>query len=305
MQGKNVSKTGSNSWLLRMVLWFDRKPEKAKLSQERGRSLDEPSSSPTGTCLYLAYGSNMCSSVFQGNRGIRPISSICVVAPQLRLCWNVEGIPYIEPCYANAERQIQYKLDSHRKATCATIRSEALVGIVYEISIADFAHVLRTEGQGYEDVEVDCFQLLSNSKEIAINPNLPSFRAHAVLAAGTNMQDRGEMQPSNRYLDLLVAGATEHGLPSEYIASLQVKSTYELSTPRLRIGKFVFSFVWFAPLFVAIMLERQMADGNGRIPRWVRYLVTNCFAGMWWTHAYFFKPVFGNGAYNSSLRLQV
>lgn len=53
------------------------------------------------TVLYLAYGSNLCSQTFLGRRGIRPVSAVNVSAPSLRLTFDLPGIPYQEPCFAN------------------------------------------------------------------------------------------------------------------------------------------------------------------------------------------------------------
>lgn len=53
------------------------------------------------TVLYLAYGSNLCAQTFLGQRGIRPVSAINVSAPSLRLTFDLPGIPYQEPCFAN------------------------------------------------------------------------------------------------------------------------------------------------------------------------------------------------------------
>ncbi|KAK7703228.1 hypothetical protein SLS64_009205 [Diaporthe eres] len=53
------------------------------------------------TVLYLAYGSNLCAQTFLGRRGIRPVSVVNVSAPSLRLTFDLPGIPYKEPCFAN------------------------------------------------------------------------------------------------------------------------------------------------------------------------------------------------------------
>ncbi|ETS87017.1 hypothetical protein PFICI_00845 [Pestalotiopsis fici W106-1] len=53
------------------------------------------------TVLYLAYGSNLSAHTFLGVRGIKPISSINVSAPGLDLTFDLPGLPYSEPCFAN------------------------------------------------------------------------------------------------------------------------------------------------------------------------------------------------------------
>lgn len=68
---------------------------------------DLSDSSRSPTVLYLAYGSNLSAETFLGQRGIRPITAINVSAPSLRLTFDLPGIAYKEPCFANtAPRKI-------------------------------------------------------------------------------------------------------------------------------------------------------------------------------------------------------
>ncbi|RYP19887.1 hypothetical protein DL767_009568 [Monosporascus sp. MG133] len=53
------------------------------------------------TVLYLAYGSNLSAETFRGTRGIEPLSQINVCAPAFELTFDLPGIPYQEPCFAN------------------------------------------------------------------------------------------------------------------------------------------------------------------------------------------------------------
>lgn len=55
----------------------------------------------TSSVLYLAYGSNLSAHTFLGVRGIRPISSINISAPAFDLTFDLPGLPYREPCFAN------------------------------------------------------------------------------------------------------------------------------------------------------------------------------------------------------------
>ncbi|KAL8636113.1 MAG: hypothetical protein Q9228_006458, partial [Teloschistes exilis] len=43
------------------------------------------------TYLYLAYGSNLAASTFQGARGIRPLAALNVVVPELVLTFDLPG----------------------------------------------------------------------------------------------------------------------------------------------------------------------------------------------------------------------
>ncbi|KAI3396294.1 hypothetical protein diail_12316 [Diaporthe ilicicola] len=89
-------------------------PERLHRASPKGSAVDPiPSSSPAAndylydhtasapSVLYLAYGSNLCAQTFLGQRGIRPISAVNVSAPSLRLTFDLPGIPYQEPCFAN------------------------------------------------------------------------------------------------------------------------------------------------------------------------------------------------------------
>ncbi|KAI0594109.1 hypothetical protein F4775DRAFT_596602 [Biscogniauxia sp. FL1348] len=61
----------------------------------------------TDTVLYLAYGSNLSAETFLGMRGIRPLSQVNVSAPAFDLTFDLPGLPYQEPCFANtAPRKI-------------------------------------------------------------------------------------------------------------------------------------------------------------------------------------------------------
>ncbi|KAK5658896.1 hypothetical protein OQA88_1710 [Cercophora sp. LCS_1] len=147
----------------------------------------EPVLAPAGpaqpeTLLYLAYGSNLSSEVFLGRRGIRPISRVNVSAPSLRLVFDLAGLPYREPCFANtAIRKIPGtppKLPPgapdipdlpdpppfkppHHSATGDPTWDGGLIGVVYEVTRSDFAKIMATEGGGasYREILVPCLAL--------------------------------------------------------------------------------------------------------------------------------------------------
>ncbi|KAK3382784.1 hypothetical protein B0T24DRAFT_23012 [Lasiosphaeria ovina] len=129
--------------------------------------------------LYLAYGSNMCASAFLGTRGIRPLSQVNVSAPSLRLTFDLPGLPYQEPCFANtALRKIpgQPPLPSPPKLppgvpdippppewppSQSQQWDSGLVGVVYEVTATDYRTIVATEGGGasYHEIVVPCFAL--------------------------------------------------------------------------------------------------------------------------------------------------
>ncbi|KAK6864117.1 hypothetical protein PG990_006445 [Apiospora arundinis] len=148
-------------------------------------SPDNDPSSPNNarTYLYLAYGSNLAAETFLGVRGIRPLSKVNVSAPAFDLTFDLPGIPYREPCFANVaprkhlpdppkppQRPPQFPppppysydgSDRTEKALFPSLPpraptwSKGLIGVVYEVTPEDYATIIRTEGggAGYLDVQ--------------------------------------------------------------------------------------------------------------------------------------------------------
>ncbi|KAI0966287.1 hypothetical protein F4678DRAFT_297919 [Xylaria arbuscula] len=167
------------------------------------------------TVLYLAYGSNLCAETFLGFRGIRPISQINVSAPAFDLTFDLPGIPYNEPCFANTRpRKIPrppiplpgkppVKLPPPHSTTTASGNtktaqwSKGLYGVVYEVTAADYATIIRTEGggRGYHDVLTPCFELppALHVPEKPPIPELPKpFLAHTLYAPSLPLPSNDE-----------------------------------------------------------------------------------------------------------------
>ncbi|KAI0107581.1 hypothetical protein GGR51DRAFT_152902 [Nemania sp. FL0031] len=188
-----------------------------KTSPERLALASDPSASAAAkTILYLAYGSNLSAETFLGARGIRPLSQINVSAPAFDLCFDLPGIPYSEPCFANTRpRKIPkppvpvpipgdppkfpppppYKssllpspsLLSSPSQNARPTWSKGLYGVVYEVTPEDYAKIIKTEGggQGYHDVLTPCFELPPplHVPEKPPIPELPRpFLAHTLYA---------------------------------------------------------------------------------------------------------------------------
>ncbi|KAG7292734.1 hypothetical protein NEMBOFW57_002774 [Staphylotrichum longicolle] len=169
------------------------------------------------TVLYLAYGSNMCAETFLGMRGIRPLSQVNVAAPSLDLTFDLPGIPYREPCFANtAMRKIPGKKppidppkfppgmpdrppvnppvaqdEDEDKENSLDRRSpvwdKGLYGVVYEVTTEDYAKIVATEGGGasYHEILVPCL-VLPPSIRVPEKPTIPAppmpFLAHTLYA---------------------------------------------------------------------------------------------------------------------------
>ena len=279
------------------------------------------------TFLYLGYGSNLSNETFRGNRGIKPLSQINVQVPTLRLTFDLPGLPYAEPCFANSGTRDP---DNDRPLGMADEKSpllaqdtgkdryhkdrwhKGLIGVVYEVTPEDYAHIIATEGGGasYHDITVDCHPLPLDDPEAAVpqNPTLPPFRAHTLFAPavppdepppedGGRFQrpDVSYAQPSARYLKLMTDGAKELGLPYEYQDYLHAIRPYTVTTSKQRLGLFVFTAVWGPIVFAVFALSKMFADDKGRNPGWLRTLLGAVFKAVWMSYDAFFKRIFGDG----------
>ncbi|KAK1992225.1 hypothetical protein LX36DRAFT_662628 [Colletotrichum falcatum] len=148
---------------------------------------DDGNDDAQGTVLYLAYGSNLSAETFLGRRGIRPVSQVNVSAPALTLVFDLPGLPYSEPCFANTAprkvprlpdpsdppkfppippppspspprptppQQQQPRASSVAPGSGDKTRTpdlgwdKGLFGVVYEVTREDYATIIATEGGG-------------------------------------------------------------------------------------------------------------------------------------------------------------
>jgi hypothetical protein len=287
--------------------------------------------SKKGTVLYLAYGSNLSNETFRGSRGIKPLSQINVQVPSLRLTFDLPGIPYTEPCFANSAsrdphndppRTQERRAAEDEKAPLLESRGKkryrkdgwhkGLIGVVYEVTPEDYAHIIATEGGGasYHDILVDCHPFVSSDPAIPVpqNPTLPPFKAHTLFAPamppgedppkdGGRLQrpDTSYAQASARYLKLIKDGAAELGLPFEYQNYLHSMQPYTITTFKQRVGQLVFSAFWLPVISVIFLAGKMFADENGILPAWLRAFAAAVFSGCWASYDAFFKPLFGDG----------
>ncbi|KAK6434665.1 hypothetical protein LTR95_009152 [Oleoguttula sp. CCFEE 5521] len=284
-----------------------------------------------GTVLYLAYGSNLSNETFRGKRGIKPLSQINVQVPSLRLTFDLPGLPYAEPCFANSgTRDAEKDRPSFSAGVSANEKTpllphqpssseyrkdswhKGLIGVVYEVTPEDYAHIIATEGGGasYHDILVDCHAFASSDPATSVPqaPTLPAFKAHTLFAPaaqdgdappkdGGRFQrpDTSYAQPSARYLKLITDGAAECGLPYEYQDYLHALRPYTLTSNKQRVGQFVFLSIWLPFIMLCFALGRQFADKDGLTPTWLRQLTAAIFKGCWMSYDGFFKPLFGDG----------
>lgn len=305
--------------------WNDRTYDPSR-SPERLDKDDE-------TVLYLAYGSNLSNETFKGNRGIKPISQVNVQVPTLRLTFDLPGIAYLEPCFANSGTRDPDN-DPPKNAVAGGVSDEkspllgprtdgkgyhkdswhkGLIGVVYEVTAKDYAHIIATEGGGssYHDVLVDChpFESADPKHSVPQHPTLPPFKAHTLFAPATppgqdpppkeggrfSRPDPSYAQPSARYLKLLTDGAAELDLPYEYQDYLHSLRPYSITNAKQRIGMFVFLTIWLPLVGLVFAMGKIFIDEKGRQPAWMREFSGAMFKGVWASYDSFFKPMFGDG----------
>lgn len=260
-----------------------------------------PKGSTGPNMLYLAYGSNLNSATFEGRRGIKPVSATVVSVPALRLSFNLPGIPYLEPRFANVQSISGRPEPGEATALLSQVYRDgqeddnpdsSLVGVVYEVTSTDFATIIATEGGGasYQDVVVDCFPITSSPSASSAEP----LKAHTLLAPESKIRLQ-PAQASARYLGLISNGAVEHGLPLSYRNHLARYKPYQITSTRQRIGRAVFGSIWLPIVFSVFGLSRLAQGPGGRAPAWATSVSGMMFKTMWLSYDWGFKHIFGEG----------
>lgn len=284
-----------------------------RLSKAAEDACPSSDSSAKDTVLYLAYGSNMCAKTFLGVRGIRPLSQVNVAAPSLRLTFDLPGVPYREPCFANVGfRNVpEKKKGRHAELVHQDMEWDGgLIGVVYEVTQEDYRTIMRTEGAGssYKEIVVPCYPIAP--KETF--PKGPSpFLARTLYAAYTYNDDKkswwqrlldGRQRPdpnyaqaSLRYLNLLRDGGREHNLPTSYQKYLVSLHPYIATRWTQKVGQYVFLATWAPLLIFFLTMTGFLADETGKLPPWLAKGVAMMFNVMWMSYDAVFKPIFGDG----------
>ncbi|EFR03559.1 GliK protein [Nannizzia gypsea CBS 118893] len=277
------------------------------------------------TIFYLAYGSNMCSQTFRKMRKVTPLSQANVYVPNLCLTFDLPGIAYLEPCFAATQYRDQktgmpiYPGKPQSPSDGGDLWHKPLVGVVYEVTMKDYARIIATEGGGasYIDVVIDCHPFPDDydpAKPVPDIPDTEPFKAHTLLSPATagKSHDNGTekassilnarfnrspnyARPSPRYMKLLIMGAEEHDLPAEYRKYLSSVEPYRVTTAMQRIGQSIFGVVWVPPFLLNLRLNAIFANEDGRAPQWLATLQRYIYSGSWITYDLVFKHIFGDG----------
>jgi hypothetical protein len=154
---------------------------------------------------YFAYGSNMQRATFRGRRGIEPRQASAGRLDGWRIVFDKPPLIPIGESFANLVAE----------------PGAAVFGVLYEITADEIAHVDLTEGVligNYERIPVSVFPLTGERGMPVAASTLVSHRRQAAL------------QPSQRYMELLIQGALEHALPEDYVAYLRAVEARPSST---------------------------------------------------------------------------
>ena len=102
------------------------------------------------TLHYFAFGSNMLPSTMTSLRNLEPLNASAAVLLDHRLTFDVPGNPLLEPSAASVRpctTTRNSETTDYQKTTTNSYDNNTVVhGVVYELSLTDFAKVSLSEG---------------------------------------------------------------------------------------------------------------------------------------------------------------
>lgn len=145
---------------------------------------------PSEAVYYLSYGSNMSSRYLSNIRNVDIYESLPVSIGGHEVKFNLKGIPDIEPAFANmivSEGKTSY-------------------GVAHLVTPESLNSIVGSESGSYQMREISVTTL--DQKEV---------NAWALIGEDNQFN----AIPSQRYLDIMVEGAEQHGLDADYIDELR------------------------------------------------------------------------------------
>ncbi|PCJ19733.1 MAG: hypothetical protein COB04_05340 [Gammaproteobacteria bacterium] len=154
------------------------------------RPLPAPAQVGSADQFYFAYGSNMPTRYLYNVRGVLPAESNPGFINDYEVSFLSSGLRVLEPAFSFLYRS----------------EGKKAYGVLHRVSSEDLVKIKASEGALYQwrtlSVVLNHGQVVGAQTLVRLSPG----------EAGV---------PSERYLNLLIEGATEHGLPSAYIAQLR------------------------------------------------------------------------------------
>lgn len=135
-----------------------------------------------------------------GRRGVSWRRAAPARLPGWRLCFDKPGLLGLGEAYATI-------VPDPRAAT---------YGVAFEITTDDLAHIEWTEGVP-----------LGNYRRVAVRVTALGSRERLPAVTLASAHRRPGTRPTTRYMELVIAGAIEHGLPAAHVARLRRVPTRE------------------------------------------------------------------------------
>lgn len=169
-------------------------------------SAPRPASRATDEVWYFAYGANTSRAVLTGRRKIAPRSSEAACLNEHRLAFAMPGVPFLEPAFATVLPE-------------PGARTE---GVLHRMRESDMRRLDGYESRAYARLEL---------------PVLGSESGPVRAQVYVSKHPRAGLVPSRRYVELLIAGAKEHGLSAEHVAWLEAHPAVDSRLGRLAMGR--------------------------------------------------------------------
>src|SRR5262249_1910583 len=145
---------------------------------------------------YFAYGSNMQSETLRGRRGVPFRRAVAVRVRGWRVVFDKPPLFAVGEAFANIVTDV----------------NAVALGVAFEVSEDDLAPIERSEG-----VMLGTYRRVEPAVEVLAACAAAPQRATSLASERRDPS----LQPSTRYMALVVAGALEHGLPAEYVEQLR------------------------------------------------------------------------------------
>lgn len=245
---------------------------------------------PQNTVWYLAYGSNLASSKFIRDRGIKPLAAVTVSIPGYALAMESAGLPYREPSYATI-RPMSQQIGSKRVTA---------LGTAYLVTPEQYISIISSEGGGiaYKEAIVRVTPIDTKTGITLLDWKTPTIENARTLVSV--LIRRPEPRPSQRYMSLIVDGASESNYPVQYKKYLNDIVTYQPpSQHRTKVGAYLFLSFWGSVMKLMEKITKAslkwFGDEDGYTPYPIVLLVRLVVMLMWWHHDYIHAPVWGRG----------
>ncbi len=218
-------------------------------------------------------------------RNIHPTRSYPCRVPGYYLNFNCEGIAYLEPCFA-----------SIGKSPWAGSPSDLqLQGVIHEISHIDFRNIQKTEGGGgnpgvgYQPVEINVIKYDGEKVKAITLVQLERIQNFSAL-------------PSKRYMDIVVNGAKEFGLDSEYVKYLESIEIYQRPRSIIRIAWILvvlgpYLLIVLLPVALLHVLDRKLYSKNSPVSSsvWSTRALYACADFVYFMHQKLLRNICGEG----------